>query len=150
MLRTRLLSLFLFYRQISSFNIFTAATCGLLVPIEYSGLKGFLTTFMLAFMTVGFAGGVYFFKLRRKHQYYLFYNLGWNRLQLYFFSYLVNLSIHIPIWFYWRTLWNINSRLKVSWRPLASTNYYQAWLSHVTRAISSASWDVTGVGSLHC
>jgi len=104
MLRTRILSLFLFYKQISGFNLAVAIVSGLLVPIMHSGLKGFLATFMLVFMTVGYMGAIYFYNLRRKNQYYLFYNMGWNRLQLFFFAYLINISIHIPIWFYWRTL----------------------------------------------
>jgi len=81
-----------------------AIAAGLAAPIGYPGLKGFLFTFMIAFLTVGFGGGLYFFELRKKKQYYLFYNLGWSRLQLFLFSFLINLSILIPLWLFWKTL----------------------------------------------
>jgi len=77
---------------------------GLISPIGYPGLKGNIISFMLFFLTVGFAGALYFYELRKKKQYYFFFNLGWSKLQLILFSYLINLSIQIPLWLIWKTL----------------------------------------------
>lgn len=86
-----------FYKQITAFNLPTAIFTGIVVPIGHVGIKGFLTTFSLVFITVGFIGGLYFFELRRKKQFYFYHNLGWTRLQLYIITFIINIIIIIPI-----------------------------------------------------
>jgi hypothetical protein len=104
MKRNTLLLFFYFYRQISSFNVLIALFAGCVVPIGYKGIKGCLVTFLLVFMTVGYAGSVYFFELRKKKQLYLFYNAGLDRIRLYLGAFFMNVFAFIPTLLLWKQL----------------------------------------------
>lgn len=83
-------ALFLFYKQISSFNVPFSLLAGLLT---YSQGIGFFVGFFMSLLTVGFALALYLYQLRNSNQYLFYYNLGWSKIKLIGVSFVINSSI---------------------------------------------------------
>ncbi|RAI94936.1 hypothetical protein [Algoriphagus yeomjeoni] len=83
-------SLFLYYKQINSFNIPFSLSIALLVLSERGSFSVF---FFLPLLTVGFLLSLYLYQVRYANQYFFYYNLGLDKLKLIGFTFGINASI---------------------------------------------------------
>ena len=83
-------SLFLYYKQISSFNIPFSLLVAFLANINGGR---FDTFFFLPLLTVGYLLALYLFEVRYAQQYFFYYNLGFVKTKLVAFVFGVNAGI---------------------------------------------------------
>lgn len=83
-------SLFLFYKQISSFNIPFSLVVGLLALAEGGSLAVF---FFLPLLTLGFMLSLYLYEVRHANQYFFYFNLGFDKVKLIGFTFGINSTI---------------------------------------------------------
>tara|TARA_R110002072_G_scaffold216077_1_gene373356 strand:- start:316734 stop:317015 length:282 start_codon:yes stop_codon:yes gene_type:complete len=83
-------SLFLFYKQIHSFNIpFSLA----IAALAYSQGGSFDIYFFLTVLTLGYMLSLYFFEVWYSNQYFFYYNLGLGKVKLFSFCFGINAVI---------------------------------------------------------
>ncbi|WP_057937065.1 hypothetical protein [Algoriphagus resistens] len=83
-------SLFLFYKEIHSFNIPFSLAVALLA---YAEGGSFDTFFFLPLLTLGYLFSLYLFEVRYADQYFFYYNLGFGKVKLIGFCFGINLAI---------------------------------------------------------
>lgn len=83
-------SLFLYYKQISSFNIPFSLLVAFLAYINGGRFDVF---FFLPLLTIGYLLALYLFEVRYAHQYFFYFNLGHEKLKLIGFTFGVNAAI---------------------------------------------------------
>lgn len=83
-------SLFLFYKQINSFNIPFSFIIALLVLSEGGSFAVF---FFLPLLTVGFLLSLYLYEVRYANQYFFYFNLGFDKVKLIGFTFGINATI---------------------------------------------------------
>lgn len=83
-------SLFLFYKQINSFNIPFSLIVALLASFEGGRFDIF---FFLPLLTLGYALSLYLFEVRYANQYFFYFNLGLGKIKLFAFCFGINAAI---------------------------------------------------------
>lgn len=83
-------SLFLFYKQISSFNIPFSLVIAFLAYINGGRFDVF---FFLPLLTVGYLLTLYLFEVRYAQQYFFYFNLGFEKIKIFAFVFGVNAAI---------------------------------------------------------
>lgn len=82
--------LFLYYKQISSFNI----PFSLIVAfLAYINGGSFDIYFFLPLLTVGYLLALYLYEVRHAQQYFFYFNLGFEKIKLVGFAFGINAAI---------------------------------------------------------
>ena len=83
-------SLFLYYKQISSFNIPFSLFIAFLAYINGGRFDVY---FFLPLVTIGYLLSLYLFEVRYAQQYFFYFNLGFEKIILVAFTFGANVAI---------------------------------------------------------
>lgn len=96
MLRDFPIRLFAYYYRVHlQYNLVFSALAFVLTGFNYRG-------FVFTFVSMGFVVAMLLYYLWREPEYYFFYNRGLSKIQLYGFTYLLDLLLAITLWFFFK------------------------------------------------
>ena len=87
-----MIALFLYYKQLHSFNVPFSILAGLLSM--GSGMS-FQFGFFVSILTFGLLLSLYFYEIRYSHRYYFYYNLGLSKVRLIAYVSAINVVLMI-------------------------------------------------------